>query len=240
MEGGDIMKKVVKCLLLFTLCFLLLFNSTAFANSAIYEYFSGGGKDNLDIETVTSGVYSFLYTCGVILAVCILVTIAISYMVATPNKRAILKERLIYYFIGVIFLVGGLAFLRIYEKAAKDVGSIVYNGGSSSPIDRVHEDDQRVVNLEDLMAVSYSEIREMDYETLKDYVNDLDDARRELINAFNKEQEGGLASGQQQDLERSEDQLTFARKHLTELYEQQPKDGPIHQKDEDEEKTSES
>ncbi len=125
------MKKVIDRLLLFVLCYLLIFNSTAFASS-IKDYFSGSGKNNLDMETVTSGVYGLLYTIGVILAVCILVTIAISYMTATPNKRAMLKERLIYYFAGVIFLVGGLAFLRIYEKAANDVRDIVRNGGSSS------------------------------------------------------------------------------------------------------------
>lgn len=117
MEGGDIMKKVVKCLLLFTLCSLLLFSSTAFANS-------------LNIEKVTSNVYGLLFKIGVILAVCLTVTLAISYMVATPNKKAMLKERLIYYFAGVIFLVGGLAFLNIYEGVSDDIGNTVYTDGA--------------------------------------------------------------------------------------------------------------
>lgn len=231
MEGGDIMKKVVKCLLLFNLCFLLLFNSTSFASSTIYSYFSGNGKDNLDMETVTSGVYGFLYTCGVILAVCILVTIAISYMVATPNKRAILKERLIYYFIGVIFLVGGLAFLRIYEKAAKDVGSIVYNGGSSSvssassnsstpsTITKVHDDDQRAVTLNDLVYdYSKEDIDSMDYEAVRSYANKLSTAKSDFTKMLNFEQEGGHLSGQDKLLEDAESKLNYAKARLSELY----------------------
>lgn len=115
------MKKVVKCLLLFTLCFLLLFNSTSFADSP-------------NIEKVTSTVYGLLFKFGVILAVCLTATLAISYMVATPNKKAMLKERLIYYFAGVIFLVGGLAFLNIYEDVSDDVGDTVYANGAPTKI----------------------------------------------------------------------------------------------------------
>lgn len=214
------MKKVVKCLLLFTLCSLLLFSSTSFASSTIYEYFSGSGKDNLDMETVTSGVYGFLYTCGVILAVCILVTIAISYIVATPNKRAILKERLIYYFIGVIFLVGGLAFLRIYEKAAKDVSGIVYNGGESSKTTtKIKDDDKRSVTLKDLVYnYSKADIDSMDYESLKYYVNALDTAKREFEKALKYEQEGGHLSGQDRLLEDAESKFNYSHDRLVELY----------------------
>lgn len=121
MEGGDIMKKVVKCLLLFTLCFLLLFSSTSFADSP-------------NIEKVTSTVYGLLFKFGVILAVCLTATLAISYMVATPNKKAMLKERLIYYFAGVAFLVGGLAFLNIYESVSDDVGDTVYSTSAPTKI----------------------------------------------------------------------------------------------------------
>lgn len=122
------MKKKIIYSFLFVLCLLFIFSSTSLANG-IKTYFSSGGKSNVDMETVTSNVYTILYTFGIILAVCILVTIAISYMVATPNKKAQLKERLIYYFAGVIFLVGGLAFLRTYEKVAEKIGDGAFGGG---------------------------------------------------------------------------------------------------------------
>lgn len=214
------MKKVIDRLLLFILCYLLIFNSTAFASS-IKDYFSGSGKNNLDMETVTSGVYGLLYTIGVILAVCILVTIAISYMTATPNKRAMLKERLIYYFAGVIFLVGGLAFLRIYEKVAKDVGNIVKSGAGSSGYTNSDGDyvyyNQVAQALNEATSISLNEVDQMDYEKLKGYVNSLDKNVREF-KKFLKEQEYSPTSGQTDMLDRSESRLEYAREHLAELY----------------------
>lgn len=173
------MKKVIDRLLLFILCYLLIFNSTAFASS-IKDYFSGSGKNNLDMETVTSGVYGLLYTIGVILAVCILVTIAISYMTATPNKRAMLKERLIYYFAGVIFLVGGLAFLRIYEKAANDVGDVV-RGNSTHQAQsytdengEVHYTDDSVEMISNSCRLKQEDILAMTRNELETFIDELD------------------------------------------------------------------
>ena len=214
------MKKVIERLLLFMLCYLLIFNSTAFA-SDIKEYFSNSGKSTIDMEAVTSGAYSLLYTIGAMLAVCILVTIAISYMVATPNKRALLKERLIYYFAGVIFLVGGLAFLRIYEKAANDVGDIVRsaNGGSgytNSDGDYVYYDSVAQA-LNEATSLALSEVNAMDYNTLKKYVNELD----KNVRAFEKmldNQEHSPDSGQINMLERAKSRLTYSHNRLAELY----------------------
>lgn len=183
------MKKVIDRLLLFILCYLLIFNSTAFASS-IKDYFSGSGKNNLDMETVTSGVYGLLYTIGVILAVCILVTIAISYMVATPNKRAILKERLIYYFAGVIFLVGGLAFLRIYEKAANDVGDVV-RGNSTHQAQSLQTPSlaKSTVAVEDACKLPKGDIRKMPMSQLEGFINELDyaisDVKLNVANGVN-------------------------------------------------------
>ncbi len=115
------MKKRVYFNFLFVLCLLFLFNSTSFADSP-------------NIEKVTSTIYGLLFKFGVILAVCLTATLAISYMVATPNKKAMLKERLIYYFAGVTFLVGGLAFLNMYEGVSDNVGDTVYNSSAPSKI----------------------------------------------------------------------------------------------------------
>ena len=215
------MKKKIISIFLFVLCLLLVFNSTAFASSIIKDYFSGSGKNNLDMETVTSNVYSLLYTIGVILAVCILVTIAISYMTATPNKRAMLKERLIYYFAGVIFLVGGLAFLRIYEKVAKDVGNMVKSGAGSSGYTNSDEDyvyyNQTAQALNEATSISLNEVNQMNYEKLKDYVNSLDKNVREF-KKFLKDQEYSPTSGQTEMLDRAENRLEYASEHLAELY----------------------
>lgn len=106
---------------LFVLCLLFIFSSTSYAKT-------------LDIDNLTSNIYGMLFNLGVILAVCLTAVISISYMVSNPNKKAVLKERLIYYFIGVIFLVGGLAFLRFYAEASSNVGDVVYDDGAASNI----------------------------------------------------------------------------------------------------------
>ena len=151
------MKKVVKCLLLFTLCSLLLFSSTAFA-------------DSLNIEKVTSNVYGLLFKIGVILAVCLTATLAISYMVATPNKKAMLKERLIYYFAGVIFLVGGLAFLNIYEGVSDDIGDTVYTDGAPS---KIKDYFQNQITTTSSTSSKAEEAMEIDDETLDDMAEDV-------------------------------------------------------------------
>lgn len=222
------MKKIIERLLLFILCYLLVFNSTAFADS-IRIYFSGNGKKKVDIQTITSGIYSLLYTVGAILAVCILVTIAISYMTATPNKKALLKERLIYYFAGVIFLVGGLAFLRIYEKAAKDVGNIVSGanvGSSTSSGDssrpkfsyvgddgEVHYTDDSVEMVSNACKMTKDEISTMSQTDLETFVEDLDFA----IKDFKAKLESGKISkmsGMERSIGEAENNLAFARGRL--------------------------
>lgn len=223
------MKKKIIYSFLFVLCLLFIFNSTAFASS-IYDYFSGSGKSNVDMETVTSNVYTILYTFGIILAVCILVTIAISYMVATPNKKAQLKERLIYYFAGVIFLVGGLAFLRTYEKVAKEIGNQV--GGSSSGVQSptssdygagyTNEDGEWVYNdttiqsIKESTDIPWDDIKKMDYNSLKDYVNALDKNVREFKKMIEK-QGSSISSGEQETLDRAETRLENAYDRLVEL-----------------------
>ncbi len=223
------MKKKIIYSFLFVLCLLFIFSSTSLANG-IKTYFSSGGKSNVDMETVTSNVYTILYTFGIILAVCILVTIAISYMVATPNKRAMLKERLIYYFAGVIFLVGGLAFLRTYEKVAKEISNQV--GGSSSGVQSptssdygagyTNEDGEWVYNdttiqsIKESTDIPWNDIKKMDYKSLKDYVNALDKNVREFKKMIEK-QGSSISSGEQETLDRAKTRLKNAYDRLVEL-----------------------
>ena len=119
------MKKTIIWCLVFVLCLLFVLPSDSYASGqAVKDYFTRGPSSaSLDrsIDTVSSGIYVVLKLSGIILAVCLLVTIAISYMIATPGKRAKLKEQLIYYFVGVIFLLAGTAFLSWYEDVAHNV-----------------------------------------------------------------------------------------------------------------------
>lgn len=125
------MKKLIIFSLVSILCLLFIFNTNSFASGvAIYEYFKNGTDTELNIPDMASAVYLILKTFAVILAVCIITTIAISYMISSPQKRGMLKERLIYYFIGVIFLLGGVAFLNWYEGLAKKAGDVFANGTS--------------------------------------------------------------------------------------------------------------
>lgn len=106
----------------FIFCLLFIFTSDSFASGALIKDYFQNSNSTLQFEKASSQIYTILRTFGLVLAVCLIVTIAISYMVSTPNKRAILKERLVYYVSGVIFLVAGIGFLGWYEQFAKEVG----------------------------------------------------------------------------------------------------------------------
>lgn len=134
------MKKLFVINLIFTLCLLFIFNTPSFASNnvhdaslAIKNYFTAdvSSQKSLDIEGMTGGIYSLLKTIGMILALCIITTISISYMVGNPKKRAELKERLIYYVIGVVLLTSGVIFLDLYANLAEDVKDEIYQPGSS-------------------------------------------------------------------------------------------------------------
>lgn len=142
------MKKKVYFNFLFVLCLLFLFNSTSFADSP-------------NIEKLTSNVYNLLFRFGVILAVCLTATLAISFMVATPNKKAMLKERLIYYFAGVIFLVGGLAFLNMYEGVSDNVGNTVYSDGAPTKIKNYFKTKTSTSLSEEWMGTSDKELNDI-------------------------------------------------------------------------------
>ena len=124
------MKKLIVFNLIFILCLLFLFPCDSIASGALIKDYFQNSDSTLQFEKASSEIYTILRTFGLILAVCIMVTIAISYMVATPNKRAILKERLVYYIAGVIFLVAGISFLGWYEQFAKEVGD--FSGSAST------------------------------------------------------------------------------------------------------------
>lgn len=123
------MKKRFVLIILFLLCLLFIFNSDSFASGEnIKNYFSKASYEPLNIKTLSGNLYSVIKLVGMIIAVCMVTYMAIAYMLATPQKRAQLKERLVFLTIGVMFLVAGVAFLDWYEGFAKDVGYTIEHG----------------------------------------------------------------------------------------------------------------
>lgn len=113
-------KRIVFCLI-FSLCLLFIFSSSCFASSIKGYFMSGSSSHGLEINQVTSNIYSLLRTVGFIVGACVITWMAIAYMTATGNKKALLKERMIYFIIGVIILVGCIGILTLFEKTAKKV-----------------------------------------------------------------------------------------------------------------------
>lgn len=224
------MKRVITLGLAIILCLLLVLPSNSYATgTAIKSYFEHPNS-TLKFENISSQIYVALRTFGLVLAICILVTISISYMVATPNKRAVLKERLVYYVAGVVFLIGGIGFLGTYEKFAKEISNQV--GGSSSGIQSptssdygagyTNEDGEWVYNnttiqsIKESTDIPWNDIKKMDYNSLKDYVNALDKNVREFKKMIEK-QGSSISSGEQETLDRAETRFENAYDRLVEL-----------------------
>ena len=122
------MKKLFAFVVIFLVCLLFIFNSYSFASGInIRNYFIANSnnisQNILDIKETSANVYSVLKIVGIIIALCMMLYMAISYMIATPNKRAQLKERLFIFLIGVIFLMAGVAFLDWYEGMATTIAN---------------------------------------------------------------------------------------------------------------------
>ena len=117
------MKKLVIYSLVFILCLLLIFNSTSFAGSMIYDYFADPQIHSaVSFEDTSSTIYTILRSVAIVVASCMAVYISISYMLATPNKRAELKGKLGYYIAGVIFLAGLAVFLDLFVNFGESFG----------------------------------------------------------------------------------------------------------------------
>lgn len=160
------MKKVITLGLAIILCLLLVLPSNSYATgTAIKDYFEHPNS-TLKFENVSSQIYVVLRTFGLVLAICILVTISISYMLATPNKRAVLKERLVYYVAGVVFLIGGIGFLGAYEKIAKEIGDGASGGG--------HYSDPAAQQVLEFSQLAGRDVVTMSDDELESFIYDLE------------------------------------------------------------------
>ena len=118
------MKRLIIYSLIFILCLLFIFNSNSFATS-IKNYFLASNSvsnDNITkLDVLSSNIYVLLKAVGIVIASCLSVFFAISYMIATPAKKSELKGRVIYYIAGIILLFGLGAFFTLFEYLASNL-----------------------------------------------------------------------------------------------------------------------
>lgn len=118
------MKKRIIFNLFFIICLFFIFSSSSLAAGLEIKQYFKDANSTLEFEKLSSNIYSLLRTIGLILAVCIMMTMAISYMIATPSKRAELKGRLVYYIAGVVFLIAGVGLLGWYAEVAEYTANV--------------------------------------------------------------------------------------------------------------------
>lgn len=116
------MKKLMKILCFVLVLVMVVAPVTSLATNSFKEFADKEGDIgglSEDIGTLGQGVYGILRTIGLIVAVCMIVYMGIQWLLATPSKKAELKGRMWSMAIGVILLVGGVAFLGILENAVQ-------------------------------------------------------------------------------------------------------------------------
>lgn len=114
------MKKLMKILCLVLVLVMVIAPVTSLATNSFRPFADEngdiGGLSN-DVGTIGKGVYGVLRTVGLIVAVCMIVYMAIQWILATPSKKAELKGRMWSMAIGVVLLLGGVGLLGVIETA---------------------------------------------------------------------------------------------------------------------------
>jgi len=99
-----------------------MFSTVAFATDTDTDVFTGimngtGAGDTTGIESKTKAigksVIDIIMTVAQVVALAMLAIFAVKWMMATPQKKQELKERMVYLAIGVVLLFGGPAILNL-------------------------------------------------------------------------------------------------------------------------------
>ena len=120
------MKKFTKifAMMLVVLMVVGMFSTVALADSTVSSFTAAAGLTGTDttiagkVADVGGTAISIIKTIGFIMAVVMVFIYAIKWMMATPQKKQELKERLWYLAIGVVLLVGGPAILDMIMNAS--------------------------------------------------------------------------------------------------------------------------
>ena len=104
----------------FNLIILLLFFATiifnvSYANdgNSIVDYFANPTPQELDTMKMRDVLFTILQTLGFALAIIITLITAIKFLIATPQQKAALKDKLWLIVVGIIILAGGIPLLQL-------------------------------------------------------------------------------------------------------------------------------
>lgn len=115
------MKKFTKifALMLVVVMVVGMFSTVAFAAGTSFTEvgqrdIGAGGEDIKDkVDSLGGTAIGIIKAVGLVIAVAMVFVYAIKWMMATPQKKQELKERLWYLAIGVVLLIGGPAILDL-------------------------------------------------------------------------------------------------------------------------------
>ena len=117
----------LKCFICICLATLLSLNTSLAIGTGenILNYFKNATANELDFSTITSTLWNTFLWIGYAAAIILLLVTGIQFLVATPQKKAQLKDRLWLIFIGIIMLVATTSILNIFyamgQKAAEAI-----------------------------------------------------------------------------------------------------------------------
>lgn len=114
------MKKAVKFLCLF-LVMAMVISPIALA-SGFDSIQTNQSNEITEVTTnVLSSVASVIQVVGYGVAVIMVIWLGVQYLIATPAKKAELKQKLWFMAIGVVLIVGGVTILKIVADAGNAV-----------------------------------------------------------------------------------------------------------------------
>lgn len=115
------MKNLMKVLSLVLVLMLVIAPATSFAMSAFMNQNAGntGGQIGAGVSEIGGTIYGIFRTVAIVIGSCMVLYMAIQWILATPAKKAELKGRMVSLAIGVVLLFGGATVLTFVENAAK-------------------------------------------------------------------------------------------------------------------------
>ena len=124
------MKKFnLKQLAIICLIVMLNFNitlATTVTGQSIYDYYKNANvKSDLDFSDLTNNLLGAIVWIGYAAAICVLLVTGIQFMVATPQKKAQLKEKLWIILLGVVMLVGGVTIINVVATIFQGAASAI-------------------------------------------------------------------------------------------------------------------
>lgn len=118
-------KSNFKALFIIAITMLITFNP-GYA-STIKDYFLTGGTGDLNsFSNLLNNLITTLKWIGYFLAICVTLITGIQFLTASPQKKAMLKEKLWLIVLGVILLAAGIPLLQIIANAIQNMANMLF------------------------------------------------------------------------------------------------------------------